>query len=94
MMVLSFALIFEMPVVVAFLSIFGLVTAGFMLRNFRYALLVIVIAGAIISPTTDSLGLLFWAGPMVALYLVSIGVAALFGWRRRAKRNSTGGSGL
>jgi sec-independent protein translocase protein TatC len=85
MMILSFAFIFEMPVVTAFLSIFGLVTAKFMLKNFKYALLILVIAAAIVSPTTDPINLLFWTGPMVALYGVSIGVAALFERRRRTK---------
>jgi sec-independent protein translocase protein TatC len=86
MMLLGFAFIFEMPVVVAFLSMFGLLTAKFMLRNFKYALLIMVIAAAIISPTVDSFGLLFWAGPMIALYIVSIGIAALFERRRRIRR--------
>ncbi len=86
MMLLSFAAVFEMPVVVAFLSIFGLVTAKFLLKNFHYALLIIVIAAAVISPTQDGISLLMWAAPMLVLYIVSIGVAALFGWRRRIKR--------
>jgi len=85
MMLLSFAFIFEMPVVAAFLSMFGLVTAKFMLKNFKYALLILVIAAAIVSPSVDGISLLFWAGPMIALYGVSIGVAALFSWRRRTK---------
>lgn len=85
MMVLSFAAMFEMPVVTAFLSMFGLVTATFMLKKFKYALLIIVIAAAVLSPTVDWIGMLFWVAPMMALYIFSIGVAALFGWRRRAK---------
>jgi len=85
MMILGFGLIFEMPVIVAFLSIFGLVTAKFLLKQFKYAMILIVVAAAIISPTGDAFNLLIWAAPMVGLYVVSIGVAAIFGWRRRVK---------
>ena len=85
MMLLGFGMIFEMPVIAAFLSMFGLVTAGFLWKKFQYALVGIVILAAIISPTQDAFNLLIWTAPMVLLYLVSIGVAALFGWRRKAK---------
>ncbi|MDR1726973.1 MAG: twin-arginine translocase subunit TatC [Acidobacteriota bacterium] len=85
-MLLGFGLIFEMPVVVAFLSLFGLVSAGFLIKKFRYALVGIVILAAIISPTSDAVNLLIWSAPMVLLYIVSIGVAAVLG-RRRKKKN-------
>jgi sec-independent protein translocase protein TatC len=85
MMLLGFGLIFEMPVVVAFLSIFGLVSASFLWNKFKYAIVAIVALAAIISPTGDAFNLLVWSAPMVLLYLVSIGVAAIFGWRRKAK---------
>jgi sec-independent protein translocase protein TatC len=62
-----------------------LLTATFMVKKFKYALLIIVIAAAILSPTVDWIGMFFWVIPMMALYGVSIGVAALFGWRRRVK---------
>jgi sec-independent protein translocase protein TatC len=84
-MLLGFGAIFEMPVLAAFLSIFGLVTAGFLLRKFKYALIAIIILAAIISPTGDAYNLLLWSGPMVLLYFLSIGVAAIFGRRRKAK---------
>ncbi len=85
MMLLGFGLIFEMPVVVAFLSIFGLVSAKFLLAKFKYAMLLIVVAAAALSPTGDAFNLLVWTAPMFVLYLVSILVAAIFGWRRKAK---------
>lgn len=83
MMLLGFGLIFEMPVIVAFLSIFGLVSAKFLLRNFRYGILVIIILAAVLSPTGDAFNLMIWTAPMVVLYLISIGVAAIFNWRRK-----------
>lgn len=85
MMLLGFGIIFEMPVIAAFLSIFGLVTAGFLWRKFKFALIGIVVLAAFISPTQDAFNLLIWTAPMVLLYLISIGVAAIFSWRRKAK---------
>mgnify|MGYP001596972319 CR=1 FL=1 len=84
-MLLGFGAVFEMPVLAAFLSIFGLVTAGFLLRKFKYALIGIVALAAIISPTGDAYSLLLWTAPMVLLYFLSVGVAAIFGHRRKAK---------
>ncbi len=85
MMVLGFGLIFEMPVIVAFLSIFGLISAQFLWSKFRYSIVGIVALAAIISPTGDAFNLMVWAAPMILLYIISIGVAALFGWRRKVK---------
>jgi sec-independent protein translocase protein TatC len=85
MMLLGFGLIFEMPVIVAFLSIFGLVSAKFLWKKFQYAIVIIVAVAAILSPTGDAFNLLIWSAPMVLLYIISIGVAAIFGWRRKVK---------
>jgi sec-independent protein translocase protein TatC len=85
MMLLGFGLIFEMPVIVAFLSLFGLVTASFLWNKFKYAILVIVIVAAVVSPTGDAFNLMLWSAPMILLYIVSIGVAALFARRRKSK---------
>jgi sec-independent protein translocase protein TatC len=84
-MLLGFGAIFEMPIISAFLSMFGLVTAGFLWRKFKYALIIIVVLAAVLSPTQDAFNLLLWSAPMVVLYVISIGVAAIFGWRRKAK---------
>lgn len=81
--VLGFGLIFEMPVVVAFLALFGLVTPGFLWRNFKYAILIIAIVAAVISPTGDAFNMLIYMTPMVVLYAVSIGVAWMFKKRNR-----------
>jgi len=85
MMLLGFGLIFEMPVIVAFLSIFGLVSAKFLWNKFSYAIVGIVALAAVISPTGDAFNLMVWSAPMVILYVISIGVAAIFGWRRKRK---------
>ena len=76
--------VFQLPVLIAFLSLFGLVTPGFLWRNFRYAFLIILIVAAVVSPTADVLNLFLWSGPMVVLYLVSIVVSWIF-QRKRAR---------
>ena len=73
--ILGMDVIFEIPILVFFLSLMGIVSAGFMWTNFRYAILVIFIIAAIITPTTDILNMCIFAAPMVALYALSIGIA-------------------
>jgi sec-independent protein translocase protein TatC len=85
MMLLGFGIVFEMPVLAAFLSIFGLITASFLWRKFKYSLIGIVVLAAVLSPTGDAFNLLVWTAPMLLLYFLSIGVAAIFGRRRKAK---------
>jgi sec-independent protein translocase protein TatC len=83
MLMLAMGLIFEMPAVILVLARMGLATAGFLWRNVKYAILIIFIASAVITPTGDPMTQALMAGPMVALYFVSIGLAWIFGKRRR-----------
>jgi sec-independent protein translocase protein TatC len=83
-MLLGMALVFQMPAMVFFLARMGVVTARWMIRQFKYAVLIIVIAAAIITPSSDVASQLIVAGPMVVLYILSIGIAWLFGKKRRA----------
>ena len=85
MMLVGFGLIFEMPVIVAFLSIWGLVTANFLWTKFKYAVIAMVALAAILSPTGDIFNLILWTAPMIVLYLLSILVAALFGMSRKRR---------
>jgi len=82
-LVLIFGLVFQMPTVVLLLARLGLITAGFLWRNFKYAVLIIFIIGAALSPGTDPVGQIVMAGPMVLLYLLSIGFAWAFGKKRQ-----------
>lgn len=77
--------IFELPVLVFFLALFGIVTPRFLWKNVRYAILIIAIVAAIVTPTPDALTMLIFMAPMVGLYFLSIGVAA-FVVRSKAKR--------
>jgi len=86
LIVIGMGVIFQMPVLVAFLSIFGLITPRFLWKNFRYAILIITIIAAVVSPTTDPFNLFLWSGPMVLLYTLSIGISWVFKRRREKRR--------
>jgi sec-independent protein translocase protein TatC len=73
---LIIGLTFELPVLIFFLSLFGIVTPKFLWKNFRYAILVIAIASAVAAPP-DALSMLIFMVPMVVLYFTSIGVSAM-----------------
>jgi sec-independent protein translocase protein TatC len=65
------------------LSLFGIVTPQFLWKNFRYAILVIAVLAAVITPTPDAITMLIFMAPMVVLYFVSIGVSAAVVRRKR-----------
>jgi sec-independent protein translocase protein TatC len=84
--VLGLGLVFQMPMMVFFLARFGVVSAGMMLRQFKYAVLAIIVIAAIITPTSDPVNLAVFSAPMLGLYVLSIGVAWLFGKKRPPDR--------
>jgi sec-independent protein translocase protein TatC len=73
--IIGMGIIFELPILVFFLSLMGLISAKWMWNNLRYSILVIFIIAAIITPTTDIMNMCIFAAPMVALYVLSIGIA-------------------
>jgi sec-independent protein translocase protein TatC len=80
-MLLGFGIIFEMPTLVFFLARMGVVTARMLLKYSKYAVLVIFIVAAVVSPGTDMMSQLIMAIPMLGLYAISIVIAAIFGKR-------------
>ena len=82
-LLIVFGLIFQMPTLVLFLARMGVVTARFLIRNMKYAILIMFIVGAVLSPGTDPVGQVLMAGPMFLLYLLSILLAWIFGKKRR-----------
>ena len=80
--ILGLGLIFQMPLLVFFLARFGMVTAGFLLKHIKYAILIIFVLAALITPSGDAVTLLIFAAPMLGLYVVSIAVAWMFGKKR------------
>ncbi|HEY2930995.1 MAG TPA: twin-arginine translocase subunit TatC [Acidobacteriota bacterium] len=77
--------IFQLPVLIAFLSIFGIVTPRFLIHNFKYAFLLAFVLGAVISPTGDPFNLMIYSVPLVVLYLVGIGVSFVFAKLRKKR---------
>jgi sec-independent protein translocase protein TatC len=80
---LGLGIVFQLPVVIFVLARIGLVTPGFLLRKFKYAVMVSFVVAAIITPTPDVVTQSLLALPMLGLYLLGVGVAALFGRARR-----------
>jgi sec-independent protein translocase protein TatC len=84
---LSIAATFEIPTLVFFLAKMGLVTAGWMMRNFKYAVLLAFIIAAVITPTPDPINQTLVAVPMLALYGISILIALVVGrGKEKARR--------
>jgi sec-independent protein translocase protein TatC len=89
-LIIGMGIIFELPILVFFLALMGIVNAKWLWRNLRYSILIIFIVAAIVTPTTDILNMCIFAAPMIALYIVSIGVAYLVHpARRRARANKS-----
>jgi sec-independent protein translocase protein TatC len=80
--VLTFGIAFELPVVVLLLSAAGLVTPAFLRRYRRHAFLLILVAGALLTPGSDITSTLALAGPLYLLFELSVLVAGAI-WRRR-----------
>jgi sec-independent protein translocase protein TatC len=87
--ILGLGAAFELPILVLFLSLFGIVSPRFLLKNLRFAILIIFIFAAIITPTPDPLTMCVFATPLLCLYLLSIGVSyAVHPSRRRKKKEA------
>ena len=86
---LAFGIAFELPVLVFFLSVAGIVDAPTLLRGTPYAVMAVFITAAILTPP-DWVSQIFLAIPMIVLYLLGVGVAFLFGGgRKRAKSEAS-----
>ncbi|HEY3381668.1 MAG TPA: twin-arginine translocase subunit TatC [Vicinamibacterales bacterium] len=83
-MILGMGLVFQMPAVIYFMARMGLVTARFLIKNFKYAILIIFIVAAVVTPSGDMLTQTLFAAPMIGLYLLSILIAWLFGKKRKS----------
>jgi sec-independent protein translocase protein TatC len=87
---LGLGLIFETPILVFFLSLFGIVTPKFLLKNFRYAMLVITIVAAVVTPTPDATTMLVFMAPMILLYFAGVFVSYVV-LRKKQSRALAGG---
>jgi sec-independent protein translocase protein TatC len=84
--ILGLAIIFEMPIVLGFAGLMGVVSAKFLFKHIRGAVLICVTVAAILSPTTDIMNLTIYSAPMVLLYVLSIGIVWLVHPKQRRKR--------
>jgi len=71
-LMIAFGLVFQVPMVVVFLTQLGLVSSRLLVQYFRHAVVVIFVVAAVLTPTTDPLSLLFMVLPMLLLYGLSI----------------------
>jgi sec-independent protein translocase protein TatC len=80
--ILGLGLMFEMPMVVLLLAAIGIVTPQYLLRQWRYAIVIIFIIAAIVTPTPDVVNLCIFAAPACALYFLGIAAAFLVAPKR------------
>jgi sec-independent protein translocase protein TatC len=80
--IVALGLVFQIPAVIFVLARVGVVTARLLLRYLKHAVVACIVVAAVITPTTDFANMLIIAGPMIALYVVGIGIAWAFGTRK------------
>ncbi len=85
LIMLAMGVIFQMPAISYVLSRIGVISAGILIRGWKIALVVILIVAAFVSPTGDIPNMMLFATPMMVLYLVSIGIAWIFGRKRKTE---------
>jgi sec-independent protein translocase protein TatC len=91
---LGIALVFELPTLIFFLAKMGLITARWMIKNFKYAVLLVFVIAAVITPTPDVITQSIVAIPMLALYGLSILIALAVGrGKAKARRSGTDAAG-
>jgi len=86
--ILGLGITFELPILIFFLALFGIVDGKFLLKHFRYAVLAIFLIAAIICPTPDPIGMCLFATPMLALYFIGVLVAFLVHPNRRNRKKT------
>jgi sec-independent protein translocase protein TatC len=84
--ILGVALIFEMPVVIFFLTLLRITTPKFLISQSRYAILIITIIAAVVTPTPDVFNMMLFAVPMVMLFYVGIFASYVLTLSREGKK--------
>lgn len=87
----AFGLVFELPLVLIFLAMVGVVSDASLRRARPYAMVAIVVVAALVTPTTDAITLLLMAAPMALFYELSILAAWIIGRRRRRREREREG---
>jgi sec-independent protein translocase protein TatC len=89
MIMLGSGIVFQIPTLSYLLARIGLLTPGMMWKSWRYAIVIIAIISAVLTPTADAINMTIFAAPMVALYFLSIGIVWFFGKQRRKEEETT-----
>ena len=71
--ILGLGIAFELPILMFFLALFGIVDARFLLRNFKYGIILIFIIAGVICPLPDPWSMCLFACPLLVLYLLGVG---------------------
>ena len=88
-MLIGMSVVFQIPTIVFFLAKMRVVTARFLWRNLKYAVLISFVVAAVLTPSADPWNQAVFAAPMIGLYLISIGIAWIVG-PKRDKATSSG----
>jgi sec-independent protein translocase protein TatC len=83
---LGMGIVFELPILIFFLALLRLVTPQFLMRNSRYAILLIIVVAAIVTPTPDVINLMLVSVPMTLLYFGGVFAAYLLWLSREGRR--------
>jgi sec-independent protein translocase protein TatC len=84
--VLGVGVVFELPVIIFFLTLLRIVTPGFLIRHSRYAILIIFIIAAVVTPTPDAFNMMLFAVPMCGLFYVGVFASYLLVLRRENRQ--------
>ena len=87
-LMLALGFTFQLPVLMFVLARLGIVTAGWLLKNFKYAVLLIFITAAVVTPDGNPVTQVLVGGPMVVLYLFGVAAAWLFGKSKKSDPDS------
>jgi sec-independent protein translocase protein TatC len=83
---LGVAIVFELPIVIFFLTLLRIASPGFLLRNSRYAVLAIVVLAAVVTPTPDVFNLMLFAVPMCLLFFIGVFASYLLVMKREGRK--------
>jgi sec-independent protein translocase protein TatC len=89
LIMIGLGLVFQIPTVAFLLGRIGLITPRMMLKAWRYAVVIIAIVAAVLTPTADAFNMIIFAAPMLLLYFLSVGIVWVFGKQRRKDEETT-----
>ena len=87
--ILGLGITFELPILIFFLALFGIVDAKFLLKHYQYAVLIIFLISAVICPLPDAISMCLFASPMLVLYFIGVLVAYFVHPKRRKPKELT-----